>query len=230
MSGLAIARKLWYGACTRDHPPAGAAPRGTSLRLNDMLHATNGQMDFRIFAFVVWRKFDGDVACLAPFWGVVDATDEAGGAAMTADDDHRAGRWRIIRNAFSEKQFRVWSGVHDEPRGRALIFDIDSPTVVRFCILLFRNMLITIFVTSGMRWLRQFRLKRWRPCSEIMEQQINVVFGYGFDVEDVEQNAVAEADGAVEKDVVVGFVAFPLGDAVFIVLLEQEQLTRGGGL
>ena len=124
-----------------------------------MLHAADRQMDFRIFAFVVWREFNSDVARLAAFGRVVDATDEAGGTAMTADDDHRAGRWRIVRKTFSKKQFRIRSGVHDEPRGRAFVFDIDGPTVIRLRILLFRNMLITIFVTSRMRRFRQFRLK-----------------------------------------------------------------------
>ena len=30
-------------------------PRCRELRLDDMLHATDGQMDFRIITFVVWR-------------------------------------------------------------------------------------------------------------------------------------------------------------------------------
>ena len=55
-----------------------------------MLHAVDGQEDFRIVARVVGQEFDGDVACSFAFGSVVDAADEAGGTAMTADDDHRA--------------------------------------------------------------------------------------------------------------------------------------------
>ena len=98
---------------------------------------------------------------------------------MTADDDHRAGRGRIVRNAFAEKQFRVRSGVHDETGGGALVFDIDGPAVVRLRILLLLNMLIAVFVSGGMRRSSQFRLNLGRPFAEIMEDPDNLLLNYG---------------------------------------------------
>ena len=111
-----------------------------------------------------------------------------------------------------------------------MVFDIDGPAVVRLRILLLLNMLIAVFVSGGMRRSSQFRLNLGRPFAEIVEEEIDVVVGGGFDVEDVEEDAVAEADGAMEEDAVVGFVAFCLGDAVIVVFNETEQLAGGGGL
>ena len=104
----------------RRHTRRGRRWGHRKLRLNNMLHAVDGQMDFGIFAFVVWRELDGDVSCLPPFGRVVNAADETGGAAMTADDDHRAGRRRIVRNAFSEEEFCIRCCVHDETSGHAI--------------------------------------------------------------------------------------------------------------
>ena len=177
-----------------------------------------------------WLKLNGDAASLAVGGHVVDATDEASGTVVAADDDHRARGGRIVCNAFAEKEFCVRGGVHDEAGGRAFVFDVDGPCIVRLRILLFCNMLIAVFVADWERRLHQFCLKIGLPCSEIVEEQVDVVVGGGFDVEDVEKDTVAEADGTVEEDSLIGGGAFSLGDAEIVVLCEAEQLAGGGGL